>query len=398
MAWMVIASKDAISKALNEIRAVLRRYLSVSSGLVFDRAGPKVHTQLQLLFNLKFQEPLARQIYEVMLNHGLASERVSPGSLSMMLGFVAFPESFTTEVPSYSRAATVDDIEAVASSFNEDPLSKSLCREAVLLAGLRGRIIVEKTSSSVPSVELVNGYTFELKPLILLDLCFSRPKMVCIDGHIESVSEVHHLLEASADTKDPLVMFVRGASEDVKQTLRTNYDRGSLRVTAISVPFDLEGMNSLVDLSIVCGCDLVSSLKGDLISSIKYTELPTVEQFTSFRDKVFVFSTKTRRAVKGHVDTLRRRRELQSVDDVGHLLDKRIRSLTPNHVIVRLPDDREFVKRSQAIDYSLRAIRSAIDHGLSVNGTLAATNAAARHHFIVCERTLAELGCVILNA
>src|SRR5690606_22334012 len=133
----------------------------------------------------------------------------------------------------------------------------------------------------------------------------------------------------------------RGVSEDVKHTLKVNYDRGSLRVVPIGVRFDLDGMNTLVDLATVSGCDLTSSLKGDLISTIKFNELPRVEQVTLFKGRTVVTDSRSRMLVKNHVANLRKRRDEEKIDDVARLLDKRIKSLSPNHVIVRLPDDKD---------------------------------------------------------
>lgn len=267
--------------------------------------------------------------------------------------------------------------------------------EALQLAGFAGRIIVEKTTATVPSVELVRGYTFELQQILPVDVSFNNPRITCIDGYIEQVAEIHHLLEGAAAAKEPCVLFVRGVSDEVKHTLKVNYDRGSLRIVPISVRFDLEGMNTLVDLSIVSGCNLISSLKGDLISNIKFEELPYVDQVTVFKGRVVMTGSKTSARVSSHVHQLRSRRSEEKIDDVGRLLDKRIRSLTPNHVVVRLLDDKDFITSSQAIDYALRAAKTAVDHGLDEAGRLVATELAAWHQATQCMRVLSDLGAYI---
>lgn len=270
-----------------------------------------------------------------------------------------------------------------------------MLQRALELAGHGGRVILEKTHSSTPSVELVRGYTFDLEAILPLDASFVRPRAFCIDGFVEEVSEIHHLLEAAAEAREPCVLFVRGISDDVKHTLKTNYDRGSLRVLPLGAKFDLEGMNTLVDLAIVTGADLVSSLKGDLISSIKFHEAPYVDQVTVFKGRCIVANAPTHANVAAHVANLRTRRQEEKIEDKGWLLDKRIKSLSPNHVIIRLPGDKDFVTSSQAIDNALRAIKSAVDFGVTETGDLVATEMAARVHADRCVRTLLDLGACL---
>lgn len=360
---------------------------------------PVLHTQLQLLFNMKFSTAVERRLYELIMTHAAAAEKLGPGGFSRFLSLLheQLEGSRVTRSGGLPRHATVKQVEALVDRYGSQGGSRTIAmlKEAMRLAGLGGRIIVEKTSSSTPSVELVRGYTFELQQLLPIDFSFVRPRVACIDGYVEDVSEIHHLLEAASEAKEPCVLFVRGASEDVKHTLKVNYDRGSLRVIPVAVRFDLEGMNTLVDLATVSGCNLISSLKGDLISSAKFNELPCVDQLTMIKGRVAVMTAKNSKAVRDHVAKLRQRRVEEKVDDVALLLDKRIKSLSPNHVVIRLPDDKDFVTNSQSIDYALRAVRSAIDHGVNEHGELVATELAAGYHAEKCTKTLCEISAYL---
>jgi chaperonin GroEL (HSP60 family) len=271
-----------------------------------------------------------------------------------------------------------------------------MVREALTLAGFRGRIIVEKTLSMTPSVELVRGYTFDVRLGFPIDFSVANPRIACVDGFIESVSEVHHLLEAAATSREPCVFFVRGLTDDVIHTLRVNHDRGTLRVFPAIVPFDLDGMNTLVDVAVVSGSDVVSSLKGELISSIDFHRLPIVERVTSFKGNTVIMESRTAQAVRSHVARLRSRRVDEGVDEVGKLLDRRIRSLSPNHVVIRLPEGRDFVVNSQAVDLSLRTVRSCVERGMGEDGEPALSRPIAMIHAQRCRSTLTSLGAAIV--
>lgn len=400
-----------------EVDAALRRVVSVLSdaneriklsALARSAGSVVLHTPMQVLFNFKFSSPVDRAVYEIIVNHAISAEQLGPGGfdrcIGLLVGKLCGPTIISDErktkggrcvVPMAATAIDVNRIVSVYAS-RASVMTSAMLTRAIELAGFAGRIIVEKTKSNVPSVELVRGYTFDLLQMLPLDVAFIHPRTFCIDGYIESVSEIHHLLEAAAEAREPCVVFMRGASDDVKHTLKVNYDRGSLRVLPIGVRFDLEGMNTLVDLSVVSGSDLVTSLKGDLISSIKFHEAPVVDQVTVYKGRVVVSNAVTHERVHTHITDVRKRRVDEKDEYKGMLLDKRIRSLSPNHVVIRLPDDKDFVANSQAIDYALRAVKAAVDHGVfGDERRMVSTELASEVHADRCIKTLLQLGSLI---
>lgn len=375
--------------------------------LVSSPDHPLLHTRLQGLFNLRFDVPLDRVIYQLIVIHAIAAERTSPGgfdscmsSVIRHLGGSPQPErkersrgvlAVQTEVP---READLGHV----INQHGSPETKELVSRALDLAGMTGKIIVEKSTSGVRSVELVRGHTFVLDPVWSTTMSFVKPRVVCIDGYVENVAELHHLLQAASETRETCVLFVRGLADDVKQTLRVNFDRRTLRIFPIVVGFDLEGINTMNDLAIVAGTDVVSSLKGELISSIDLALAPRVDRIDVSGRRIVVTNGSNRAGVRAHVDNLRKKRDAAIVADVASLIDVRIRSLLPNHVIIRLVDDGGFVQAAQAVDNVLRAVKSLVQHGLvNVDGSqmLAATHVAARVHSQRCCSELEALGAVI---
>ncbi len=349
------------------------------------------------------------------MQHSLAAEKLGPGGFDSCIREVieglSRPEGSghltdTKEVlkgilGQGATIATSADVSWVIDTYSPGMLERdrSMLTTALELAGFAGRVVVEKSRSHVSSVELVKGYTFEAAPAWPLVAKLDKPRVLCIDGMIENVSEVHHLLEASGEAKEPMLLFLRGMHDDVKNTLRVNFDRGALVVVPIIVPFDLAGMNMLKDIAVATGCRLVTHLAGDLISSVQYSELSSTDAASVYRNKVVLVNKGNQRSVHAHLKELRTRRsEPGLVDDVGKLLDARIRALSPNHVVIRIPDDKDFVVRSQSIDYALRALKSLVDYGtVIVDGKrqLTSTAAASTVHANKCLNELRSLGCVI---
>ena len=105
----------------------------------------------------------------------------------------------------------------------------------------------------------------------------SDPKIFIVDGIIETISEIHQILDASSKKKIPCVIVARGFNEDVQNTLAVNMTYGRLDVYPIAVPIDEIGANQLFDIAAVCSSDVVSSLKGEIISSKKFEDIKSVD-------------------------------------------------------------------------------------------------------------------------
>ncbi len=404
----------ALARVVNEIKLIRDRV--EANVLVASGNGVLLQTRLQTLFGMKFSNKLEQSVHEIIVNHSLAAERIGPGGfdqcIEMLLEKLNDPfcvaplvrsEFNSSDILGSGVAAPVKtDIDWVIAKHlpSNHAMTRAIVSAALGLAGFAGRIMVEKTLAR-PSVELVRGFAFDQSPAWPLSVRLERPRVLCLDGFVESVSELHRLLEDAAEAKEPVLVFLRGMSDDVKNTLRVNYDRGSLRVVPVIVKFDLQGINAINDVAIATGARLVSSNMGDLISNTRLCDASRIDEAIVYPTKVVVTNTRCRREVETHVAFLRQKRSDEKVEDVAALIDLRIKSLSPNHVVVRLPDDKNYVTTSQSIDYVLRAIKSLVDHGsVTIDGkkTLATTAAASRFHATRCHETLLSIGAIIKDS
>lgn len=404
----LIYLKRDIDVALTNLMHQVELMLSARSEYILteDDLNVSINLPLKSLFNLRFEHPLERTLYEVIVHHCILAEKMCPGCfLLAMRKIVSFihgnkiPEQMTSIS---SRIATLSDIERLV--FNVvDKSDKSLgnmLRSATTLAGFGGRIILEKTDACVSSVELLSGYVFEVNPGWEMTCRFDNVRTIVIDGFIDSVSEIHHLLTSASETHETYILFSRGMSADVLHTLRVNYDRGLVRVVPIIVNFDLEGINAVNDIAIVTASNLVSSQKGELISSIKFETVPIVDKVFVYPNKIVVQNTANVRAVQAQIAMLMKKRsDVHVVDDVCKLYDKRIRSLSASQVIIRLQDDAHVVRNTQILDNALRMIATIVDKGVvEIDGDLCATTSVMATNLFVrqCIEMLQSLGaCVI---
>lgn len=401
-----------VLRAITSVKTTLK---SVFDGgklsLTHTKDGLVFYTSLQTFEKLRPTDPVQRVVFDTILTHAYAAEKIGPGAFNACIQEL-LTNSFHGSMGTHNKVqmnslsetvmhgvhhATTVDIDWLVQTLPTKSIG-SMVKEALVCAGFAGHVCIEKANSRIASVELTRGYVFDLKTVFGTNVVLDHPRVMCIDGYIETVSELHHFLHAASETREPCLLFLRGMADDVKQTLKTNYDRGTLRVVPVIVPFDLSGLNTLNDIAIVSGTDVTSSNKGQLMSNLKLSDAVIIDKAILQGNRTTLFNIASMRSVKIHLNNLRMKRFQQNVTDVSSLLDERIKSLLPNHTVIRLPDDRDFVIKSQAIDYVLRSIKALVDYGTVVidgKKTLTITAYACAVYSQRCRETLTNLGCVV---
>lgn len=400
------SANDVQQAALSVIKDVIA-LVSCSDGSIVlrSRSIVSLQTRMQAAFSLRYRDPLYQAVHEIIIRHASESERLAPGSfetcIEILKDLVWGNKCLELdELSRVGRVPSMGDVVEVLSDIigPERSTLKQVLLEAVKLAGASGKIVVEKSKNSVTSIELTDGYVFVQRPTWPRAERVDRPRVICIDGYVESVSELHHVLESAAENRTNVIVFVRGMSHDVLHTLKVNHDRGTLSVFPVIVDFDLAGLNTLNDIATVTGADLISSNKGDLISSIRLDSAPTVDSVLLDASQVIIVCKSARCRAQVHSGELQKRLQAETNSDKVKLLVSRIRSMTPRLVIIRLPDSREYAVDRQLIDRSLRAIRIAAERGVTAQGdpvALALAQPTASALAERCCRCLAGLGAVV---
>ena len=275
-----------------------------------------------------------------------------------------------TVLSSMSRHVKFKDISKTINTYLHDPRMSSMITQAYSLAGHSGQIFVDKEYSSASCVELLSGYTFPYgmvpefamatKSKIWKD---TNVKCVIIDGKIESVSEIHHILQYFFEDKWPGMIVCRGYGEEVLGTLIKNYNRGTLNVIPIIVPYDLEGVNALVDIATTCNSDVVSSLKGELISSIDTSEIATVERLT-VSNKMIISNPSADHNVRHHLSNILEQKDSTGLSDKKDLFDKRAKALSS--VCARIKIDSHQKNRGlcfSRLDHGIKLFKEMVGYG-----------------------------------
>ena len=133
-------------------------------------------------------------------------------------------------------------------------------------------------------------------------------RFVIINGYIESVSEIHHLLYRANETKEPYVVFCYGMSEEVKQTVIKNNSMGRLRVYPVCLDSNDENtLNILNDFAVIQGGTVVSSDLGQTISQEIRKDLSVSKEIKFLPGKLIIKSNVDKVTIDTHKEFLKKR-------------------------------------------------------------------------------------------
>jgi hypothetical protein len=282
--------------------------------------------------------------------------------------------------------ATQQDIDGIIDTIAEDSISATITKEAVALAGIEGNIVVDDGEVPNSLVELQFGYNFPVDsfkgflPHMGTWSC-SDIKVLLIDGMIEQVSELDKVLSKCWETQTPLLLVAQGFSEEVIATIYTNTSRGNFNVMPLRLQQSLEALNMLNDIAVVSGGDVVSTLKGEMLSFVDFNILPMIQKATVTGKVLTIHNNSTRPQVVAHLNYLSERRKEQqlntSITDLSDLTTKRIGNLLAHLVKITLPKN-ESEKRKGRIDNAIRAFRSSFTYGFCNPATTDITKLSKR--------------------
>lgn len=353
-----------ITEDLESVKNFLKKNICVMSSLRIDDNQLRQQRQLQHLFFNKFSNKNKQKIYEIFLTYAEKAERAYPGAgIELLKKYLGISSDIQEE-----KSLNLYDLKKLILDMKFTEYSQNILLESLIYCKPSSKINIKRSINDKSYIEISNSYSFKVDSLIQTKIhCALTSKIILIDGFIENVSEIHHLLEyfSLEEKTTPFLIFCRGMSDDVCHTIATNNLRGTFLCFPYKVNFDLENANTLVDIAVITGSDIISTLKGDLISSIKIDSLKTVDSFIKTSSEILIKNSKYRQQVNNHINQLKFKAE-NSNEDIKKYLFERIKSLTSNSIDIVIPDDINFYFRSQELDSGIRLIISQINNSPSL--------------------------------
>ena len=169
---------------------------------------------------------------------------------SIFLGKKSLSQKDLEQKLKSSRYPMKSDIENLIKDIYDEEYRDFLLR-ILDLSDFDGNIFLKRENVVKVILEKSDGYVFNLENPVKYELDERNVKCFIIDGFVESVGEIHHILEDLSNKKIPGVIFARNFANDVLSTIKHNKITGRLNVLPIQVKFDFDDLNTLVDLEII---------------------------------------------------------------------------------------------------------------------------------------------------
>ena len=270
-----------------------------------------------------------------------------------------------------SKKFNYKDFERLIIERFKTKIEREIARSLIDNFNITSSIFLERSFQEETIISCHRGFNFKIpvsKDFLVGSSSWKEKEVKCIviDGMIESVGEIHHLLEKASSTKEPYVVFVRSLNEDVRRTIVLNLKRGTINLIPVEVGFDENTLNILNDIAVACNVDVISSYKGDLISTSTKRDPTAVEEVLISNDTICIVNNENTGVLESHLKYLKSKRD--SCYETKYLFENRIRSLSSGKIVLKIGNEMLLKNKDslENFDHFFREIRSYIQYG-SIN-------------------------------
>jgi len=184
-------------------------------------------------------------------------------------------------------------------------------------------------------------------------------RFIIIDGFLESIGEIHHLLHYAAESKEPHVIFCFGMSEEVKSVIIENNTRGITKIFPISMTFDESSINILNDIALIHDSEIISALKGQTISQEMRKSLSIGKSISITRNGFSIDPVAEETKIKCHIKYLQKRINDTNAGMNTDIIKTRIKNIKSKSLTIFI--NKTLSKNSlfnRSLDYGLRMLKN----------------------------------------
>ena len=179
---------------------------------------------------------------------------------------------------------------------------------------------------------------------------------IIIEGLIDTVGEIHHLLYTASEDKQSYVVFCLGVNEEVKKTIIENNRRNITKVYPVCFASNEENINVLNDISVLHnGTEIISALKGQTISQEIRKKLCKGKEINFYRGGMNILPTSDNLKIEVHKRFLEKRINESQNETNSEILKKRYKKFQLKKLNIFLPEDvSRNIDQKREIQYVLR--------------------------------------------
>lgn len=324
----------------------------------------------------------ATVISYALMAHGFKLLQAGHSAKELCEDLIIAKDVVLTTLKNEARQAndTSEIVNVATISANGDTSIGALIADALKQVGRDGIVTVEDAKGMMTNLDVVEGLQFDrgyLSPYFVtnndkMQAIYENCRVLITDRVLKNLQEVVPVLEYCQKSGESLLIIADDIEPEVLHTLVLNRVKANLRVIAVKAPglATVKG-HMLEDLATLTGGKVVSSKTGiDLKEAASY--LGTVKKtIVGAKATTLVGTGKTREAVVGRIEDLRRQLEDPSLDtDEKGLLRMRLARLAGGVAVIKVggSTELEMVERRYRIEDALNATRAAIEEGYIEGG------------------------------
>jgi chaperonin GroEL len=282
-----------------------------------------------------------------------------------------------------------EEIAHVATISAQDSEIGKLIAEAFSKVGKDGVITVEEAPTLGLELEFTEGMQFDkgyISPYFITDQ--DRLEAVLDDAYvllhpakISSMADFLPILEAVAQSKQPLLVVAEDVEGEALSTLVVNRIRGLLTVVAVKAPgFGDRRKAMLADLAILTGGEVVSEELGLKLENIGLSALGRARRIVVTKDTAtIVDGAGDAAAIADRIRQLRREIDETDSDWDREKLQERVAKLAGGVCVLRVgaATEVELKEKKHRLEDAISATRAAIEEGIIPGGGSALVHIAA---------------------
>ncbi|CAG9315226.1 unnamed protein product [Blepharisma stoltei] len=265
-------------------------------------------------------------------------------------------------------------------SANGDTTIGNLIAEAMEKVGKDGTLTVQDGKTLYNELEVVEGMKFDrgyISPYFVTDTKTQRvemenPLILLTDKKVSSVQSILAHLEFAMKTGRSILIIAEDVESEVLATLVVNKLRGGLKVCAVKAPgFGDNRKNTLVDISVLCGANLVSEELGATLDTSEPSVMGTAKKVVITKDDTLILDgAGEAEAIKERVEQIRQQIEITKSDYDKEKLQERLAKIVGGVAVIKVGggSEVEVGEIKDRITDALNATKAAVEEGIVVGG------------------------------
>lgn len=266
-------------------------------------------------------------------------------------------------------------------SANNDSAVGDIIVEAIEKVGKNGVITIEDnhmgTNTYVETVEGMQLNEGMFSPFFCTDTTkmeatYSNPKILLVDGEIESVQQVGNIIEQVIKSSRPLVIICSGISNNVLQAMVASRAKSMIPLLVCKAPqFGQFRTEQMLDISCLIGGVVVGAATGIGFGDVTIETLGEADSIMATRFATTIVGGKSTEArVKERIAQIESEIAKSESDYDKEKLQERLAKLTSGVAVIKVgaQTEVELKEIKMRIEDSLHATRAAIEEGIVPGG------------------------------